>query len=133
MAGIRSFGIQLTVATNAIGGLKSVSIPETEITFIDTTTHDSADRYRTFVGGLRDGGTVQISGNYLIGNTGQAYLRNKDNQGGSPVACTIEFSDGSTAEFNAVVGGYGVENGEDDVVTFTSSLRISGPITYAAA
>ncbi len=132
MAKIKSFGVAVTVATNSIGGITDVSIPEVEVTDIDTTTHDTAGGYRTFVGGLKDGGVLTISGLYDIENAGQAYLRNKDNQGGEPVACTVVFSDGSEAEFEAVVKGYGVTNPLDENVTFSASLRISGPVDYTA-
>jgi len=130
MAKIKSFGISVSVDSNIIGGLTDVSIPEVEVTDIDTTTHDTAGGYRTFVGGLKDGGVLTISGLYDIENTGQAFLRNPANQGGEPVACTVTFSDASEATFDAVVKGYGVTNPLDENVTFSASLRISGPVAY---
>lgn len=129
---IRSFGVAVSVATNDIGDLTEISLPETESADIDVTTHDSANGYREFLGGLKDGGTMTLAGKYDISDTGQAYLRNPANQGGSPVAVVVTFSDSSTASFNAVVKGYGVSNPLDEDVTFTSSLRISGSVTYAA-
>jgi len=132
MAKIRSFGVAITVATNAIGGVESITIPETEMTDIDITTHDSTGGYKEYVGGLKDGGIVQINGKYDIGNTGQTYLRTAANQTGTAVACEITFSDGSTCSFDAVLKGYGVDNPLDEAVTFTASLRISGAVVYAA-
>jgi predicted secreted protein len=132
MAKIKSFGVAVTVASNTIGGLKSVDIPEAEVTDIDITTHDSAGGFREYTGGLKDGGTVTMSGAYDIANTGQAYLRNPANQGAAPVACVVTFSDDSTASFNAVVKGYGITNPLDENVEFTASLKVSGPVTYAA-
>ena len=132
MAKIKSFGVTVTVASNTIGGLKSVDIPETEVTDIDVTTHDSSGGYREFVGGLKDGGTVTLGGAYDIANTGQTYLRTAANQGGAPVAVVVTFSDDSTASFNAFVKGYGVTNPLDENVEFTSSLKVSGPVTFAA-
>ena len=133
MAKIKSFGVAVTVATNIIGGLTDVTLPEVEVTDIDTTTHDSSGGFREFVGGLKDGGVVTLSGDYNIADAGQTYLRNPANVGTTPVAVVVTFSDDSTATFNAVVKGYGVNNPLDEVVTFTASLRISGSITYAAA
>lgn len=132
MAKIRSFGVTVSVASNLIGGLKDVQIPEVEVTDIDVTTHDSAGGYRQFLGGLKDGGTVTLSGAYDISNTGQTYLRTAANQGGAPVAVVVTFSDDSTCTFNAVVKGYGTSNPLDEDVTFSSSLKISGAVTYAA-
>ena len=132
MAKIRSFGVAVSVATNDIGGLEDVSIPEVEVADIDITTHDSSGGYREFVGGLKDGGTVTLSGKYNISDAGQTYLRTAANQGGDAVAVVVTFSDDSTCSFNAVVKGYGVTNPLDESVMFSSSLKISGAVTYAA-
>ncbi len=132
MAKIKSFGVTVTVATNLVGGLTDVSIPEVEVTDIETTTHDGTSGYRTFVGGLKDGGVLTLSGLFDIADVGQGYLRNPANQGGSPVAVLVTFSDDSEAAFNAVVKGCGTSNPLDDNVQFTASLKISGPVEYSA-
>ena len=132
MAKIRSFGVAVSVATINIGGLTDVQLPEVEVTDIDTTTHDSSGGYKEYVGGLKDGGVVTLSGKYDIADTGQVYLRAPANQGGAAVAVIVMFSDGSTATFDAVVKGYGITNPLDEDVQFSSSLRISGSVTYAA-
>ena len=132
MAKIKSFGITVSVDANLIGGLTDVTLPEVEVTDVETTTHDSPDDFKEFVGGLKDGGVVTLAGIYDIADTGQVYLRTPANQGGAAVDIIVTFSDNSTAEFSAVVKGYGVTNPLDDAVTFSSSLRISGAVTYAA-
>ena len=128
---IKSFGVTVSVGGTAVLGLVDVSLPEVAVTDIDVTTHASTDSYREFIGGLKDGGVMTLSGKYLIADTGQVKLRDKAQQGGNPVAIVVEFSDNSTASFNAVIKGYGVSNPLDEDVTFTSSLKISGPVTYA--
>lgn len=131
MAKIKAFGAAISVASNDIGGVNTISISESESADIDVTTHDSTAK--EFLGGLTDFGTVTISGKYNISDTGQAYLRNADNQGGAAVACEITFSDDSTASFNAVLKGFGVEVEDvDGTVNFTATLKVSGAITYAA-
>lgn len=130
---IKSFGVTVTVGGTAVLGLVDVSLPEVDVTDIDVTTHASEDGYREFVGGLKDGGVMTLSGKYLIGDAGQVKLRDPEQQGGDPVAIVVTFSDLSTAEFDAVIKGYGVNNPLDEDVQFTSSLKISGPVTYAAA
>lgn len=131
MGKIRSFGVTVTVNASTIGGLTEVSIPEVEVTDVDVTTHDSLGGFKEFKGGLKDGGTVTLTGAYDSADAGQTYLRTAANQGGNPVACVVSFSDGSKATFNAFVKGYGVTNPLDDKVEFTSGLKVSGPITYA--
>lgn len=133
MAKIKSFGVTVTVDGNAIGGLTDVSIPEVEVTEIDITSHDSEGGYKEYVGGLKDGGTVTLTGKYNIADTGQAYLADADNQGADAVAVVVTFSDTSTCGFNAIVKGYGATNPLDDAVDFSASLKITGAVTYTAA
>lgn len=132
MAKIKALGATITVATNNIGGLNGITIPESVAADVDVTTHDSTAR--EYIGGLVDSGTVTLTGKFNIADTGQTYLRTAANQGGSPVACVVTLSDDSTASFNAVVVGFGTNVGDvDGAVEFTASLRISGAVTYAAA
>ena len=129
MAKIKSYGVAVTVATNAIGGLTDVNVSGTEVNFVDVTTHDSSGGYKEFVGGLKDGGTLDLTGAYNIADTGQVYLRANP---GTSAACVVTFSDTSTATFTAIVGGYSTSNPLDDKVEFTASLKITGAVTYAA-
>jgi len=130
MAKIKSFGVAVSVATNAIGGLTDVSVSGTDVTFVDITTHDSSGGFKEFVGGLKDGGTLELSGKYDIADTGQIYLRANP---GASAACVVTFSDNSTASFTAIVGGYSTTNPLDDAVDFSASLKVTGAVTYAAA
>lgn len=130
MAKIKSFGVALTVGGTAIGGLTDVAVSGTEVNFVDVTTHDSSGGYKEYVGGLKDGGTLELTGAYNIADTGQAYLRTHV---GESKACIVTFSDDSTASFSAIVGGFATSNPLDDKVEFTCSLKITGAVTYAAA
>lgn len=130
MAKIKSFGIGVTVATNAIGGLTDVSIPGVDVSMIDTTTHDSSGGYREYVAGLKDAGSLELTGKYNYSDVGQDYL--KDNPGAS-AAFVVTFSDGTKASFTAFVGGYQVANPLDDSTEFSCSCKITGAITWAAS
>jgi len=129
MAKIRSFGVGVTVGATSILGLTDVSVSGTDVNFVDITTHDSAGGYKEYVGGLKDGGTLDLTGAYNISDTGQAYLRTNV---GTSKACVVTFSDSSTASFNAIVGGFATSSPLDDKVEFTCSLKITGAVTYAA-
>lgn len=130
MAKIKSFGIGVTVATNAIGGLTDVGLPGVEVSMIDTTTHDSSGGFREFVSGLKDAGSLELTGKYNYADVGQDYL--KDNPGAS-AAFVVTFSDGTKASFTAFIGGYVVTNPLDDSVEFSCSCKITGGITWAAS
>lgn len=130
MAKIKSFGIGVTVATNAIGGLTDVSLPGVEVSMIDTTTHDSSGGYREYTSGLKDAGSLELTGKYNYSDVGQDYL--KDNPGVS-AAFVVTFSDGTKASFTAFIGGYSTTNPLDDAVEFSCSCKITGAITWAAS
>lgn len=130
MAKIKSFGIGVTVATNAIGGLTDVGLPGVDVSMIDITSHDSSGGYREFVAGLKDAGTLELTGRYNYADVGQDYL--KDNPGVS-AAFVVTFSDGTKASFTAIIGGYQVANPLDDATEFSCSAKITGAITWAAS
>ncbi len=130
MSGIKSFGAILKVATIVVGGLNDANIGGASVNFIDVTAHDSTGGYMEFVGGLKDGGTLDTQGNYKIADAGQVYLRA---HGGDTVAFELTFSDLSKASGNCIIGGYAVTNPQDGKVGFTCPLKITGPVAYAAA
>jgi predicted secreted protein len=129
MAGIKSFGITVSIGGTAIGGLTDVTPGGVDVTNIDVTAHDSTGGWREFVGGLTDGGTLELTGNYDITDAGQLAL--KTNRAAT-VATIVTFSDDSTWSFDSVVGGYNLGNPLDDKIEFTCSLKVTGPIVNAA-
>lgn len=126
---IKSFGIIVTLGGTAVGGLTDVNLGGADVNFIDVTAHDSVGGYKEYLGGLKDGGTLDLSGNFLIADAGQVKLRE---DGGEEVAVELEFSDGTTASFDAIIGAYNATNPLDDKVGFTCPLKVTGPITWAA-
>lgn len=71
MAGIDAFGVALqrsdmatTPVFAAIANVTSVKAPEIKRDTYDVTAHDSADGWREFVGGLKDGGEFSLEVNY---------------------------------------------------------------------
>lgn len=124
----KSFGVAVTVATNAVGELTDASISGGDVSFIDITNHGSSGGYREFVSGLKDGGTLELAGNYDVSDTGQAYIANNE---GAEAAVVVTFADTSTASFSTIIGAYDVTNPLDDKISFSASLKITGEITWA--
>ncbi len=122
---IKTFGIKVSLDGEDIGGLTSVTPGGKDLNFIQTTTHSNVDGVHRFLGGLLDNGALELEGNYDIEDDGQ--LKIIDNPAAiKPVIIT--FSDESRSLFNAVVGAYNITNPLDDVVGFTSSLKVTGEI-----
>lgn len=103
---------------DAIGDL-SLTADEIEDTVYGT------GGWKTFVQGLKDAGTFDLTVNYnkdTSGNTRltQAFVR------GDSAQYTITFPDSSTLIFTAFVSGVGIAVPKDEKVQRTFTLRIDG-------
>ncbi len=128
-----------TVSFNAvnIGGLISVGIPDR--TRGDAETTDSAASFnRTFLPGLRDGGSVSLTFRHDPADAGQQQLETNYNVDGSGAlkTCVITLpAPGSrTYTFTGFVteppkGDLGLV--DDDVAQQSATIRISGSVTIA--
>lgn len=125
---IKSYGVAVTVGGTAVGQLTDVAPGGGDVTFVDTTTHSSGG-WKQYVGGLKDGGTLELTGKYSVSDTGQAALRSGM---GTLVACVVTFSDSSTATFDGIIGAYNTSNPLDDATEFTCSIKITDDVVYAA-
>jgi hypothetical protein len=122
----KSFGVAVTIGGTAILGLTDVNISGRDVTAVDTTSHDTEDNARTFVGGLVDNGTLELTGNYTGANAGLTYM---EGHLGDVVSATVTYSDASSHSFDVVVGAPSYDNPLDDKIGFTVSCKISGPVS----
>jgi predicted secreted protein len=128
MAKIKSFGARVYFNGVAVGGLTDISASGTDVSMIDSTSHDSAGGYRTFLAGLKDGGTLELTGRYNYADAGQAELKSET---GVKHIFYIVLSDNSGLAFEAFVGGFSTSNPLDDAVEFSCSCKITG-LVYPA-
>lgn len=125
MAKIKSFGAKVYVNGVAIGGLTDINASGTDVTMVDNTSHDSSGGYREFLAGLKDGGTLELTGRYNYADAGQADLKSEE---GVTHAVYVILSDNSGLAFNAIIGGFSTSNPLDDAVEFTASAKITGAV-----
>lgn len=125
MAKIKSFGAEVYLNGIAVGGLTDISASGTDVSFIDTTSHDEGSGYRTFLAGLKDGGTLELTGKYNYGDAGQAEWKAEE---GVSHSFYIILSDNSGLAFSAIVGGFQTSNPLDDAVEFTATAKITGEV-----
>jgi len=81
--------------------------------------------FRTFLSGLKDGGTLEITGKYNYADNGQAEWKAEE---GVAHAFYIILSDNSGLAFYAIVGGFQTSNPLDDAVEFTATAKITGEV-----
>ena len=121
---IKTFGTAVTVNTVAVGGLMSAEFSGAEVNNIDTTTWDATDNNRTYVGGLIEPGSLELSGNLLPADAGQLEL---ESETGNIVTVSVTYADGTVIGFDAVAGAQTISSELDGKVEFSRSLKISGP------
>jgi len=125
MAKIRSFGAKLYLNGIELGGITDIQATGVDVSFIDTTSHDESSGFRTFVSGLKDGGTLEVTGKYNYADDGQAEWKAEE---GIRHAFHIILSDNSGIAFEAIVGGFQTSNPLDDAVEFTATAKITGEV-----
>jgi len=91
---------------------------------IEDTTYGS-NGWKTFVQGLKDGGTFDLVLNYDSTDTSNNRLITAFNAGTS-TQYTVTFPDSSTFVFTAFVSGVGMAHPKDDKVQRTFTMRIDG-------
>lgn len=127
-----ALGTQLKIGTavTAVAGLTSISGLDLSADTIDTTTLDG-DGYRTFIGGLKDGGEVSIEG-YLIPATGKGQQELYTLfDSGEVEDFTIEFPADTKAkwEFEGIVTGFSTSADLEDPLAFSATIKVSGEPT----
>jgi len=106
--------------------LTDINLTGGDTTNVDTSDHSISDGYREFVPGLKDGGTLELTGRYDFTDPGQTYFRDAF---GTTATLFVEYSDGNGVDFSAIIGGMNAANSLDDASGFTASAKITGPVT----
>ncbi|GAA3301300.1 phage tail tube protein [Streptomyces cinereospinus] len=135
MAGLDAFGTQLQRGDGAtpaetftpIANVTDITPPGIERETLDVTAHDSEDAWREFIGGLKDGGEVEIELNYdprehdsLVSDFGDKNPRN--------YKVVWPDSLGEWA-FKAILTNFEPEAPHDDKLAASATFKVSGKPT----
>ena len=119
------FSVTVSEVLTAVASLTNIGGVELSADDVDVTAHDSADDYREFLQGLKDGGSVSIEGNYTH-HTSQIALKTLFDSGAT-VAMKIEFPSAlATWTFNGYINGFSTDAPLDDKLTFSASIKVTG-------
>jgi predicted secreted protein len=110
----------------------SISGPEVTAEEIDVTSLDSANGYKEYITGLKDGGSVSLEANWIKSNTQQTSLRDLVDSG-TTRWFRIVFADSpnTVAVFQGVVTTYSMAAEPTAQLKANFSVRISGQITWS--
>ncbi|EFC78983.1 phage tail tube protein [Parafrankia sp. EUN1f] len=133
--GMDGFGTQLRRGNGAtpietfttIAEVTNISGPSMERETLDMTSHSSPDKWREFIGGIKDGGEVSIDMNYDIGEATHNALQ-EDFDDEDPRHFQIVFPDDvETAwEVNLVLTKLEPEYPYDDKMACSAAWKVSG-------
>ncbi|MGA5669017.1 phage tail tube protein [Streptomyces pseudogriseolus] len=137
MAGLDAFGTQLergdgagTEVFTPIANVTNITPPGIERETYDVTAHDSPDGWREFIGGLKDGGEVEIELNY---DPREHDVLVSDFEDSDPRNYRIVFP-GTLGQwaFKAIMSGFESEAPHDDKLSATVTFKVSGKPTITA-
>jgi len=127
-------GTSISWNGNTIAQLTSIGNPEISTDSIDVTTHQSVDRFREFVAGLSDAGSVAIEGYSDITDTAGQQAIYADAGTGTIRPVVVTGPGGSyTFSFNAFatsvkpIGDAPI----DDKLAFSATIKITGKPNFA--
>ncbi|MEQ4610329.1 MULTISPECIES: phage tail tube protein [Streptomyces] len=141
MPGKDAFGTQLLRDTTgagvfaAVANVSDLSGPSRAREAIEVTTHDSPNRYREFIKGLKDGGEVEATINFDPGNTSHQALDadfEEDDLRDYQLVILPGDPDEHTWTFSALITAIGDAYPTDDKIERTVTFKISGMPTLAA-
>jgi hypothetical protein len=128
MAKSKSFGTAVTIGGTAINGLTDVNFSGGDVPTFDTTTHDTTSG-KTYVPGLVDNGTLELSGKFDNADAGQDALRAAI---GTAVTFVVTYPNSATITCSAIVGVPNESAPLEGTVDFSVTCKITGAKTYSS-
>ncbi len=98
---------------------------------IDTTSLDTTGGYRTFIAGFRDGGEVTLNLNFTYASY-DALKDDFDSDDARDYKIVLPDAGNTTLWFTALVTSLGMKVPNNDKVTASATLKISGEVTLIA-
>lgn len=134
MSKSKAIGTTLELGNVKIGGIKSIGGIEVTAEAIDVTALDNQDGYREKLPGLKDAGTISLSG-FLDGEDEGQDKCYELLESSEVVAGVIKFPAkiGKSWTFNAGVTKFATGAEVEGAVTFDMELSVSGKPTLGAS
>lgn len=126
----KSYGTLFKQGSTTIAEVTNIGEVGPECEAIDVTNFDSPSGWREFISGLKTGGTVAITMNF-VGGSSQTGLQTA--LGGAAQTFSVVFTDAlQTFSFSALVTKFkGIPNGPDAALTASVEFQLTGAITIS--
>ncbi len=132
MAGFSGFGTTLSIDSDTVAELTSISGPSVTMDTIDVSAHnagsEAGDVYRDFVAGLIDGGEVSMEGNLTTEAKANEITGHMESRDAQTVIITFPSDEGlaNTWTFEGIVTAFSTEAPYDDKLSFSASIKVTG-------
>lgn len=130
MAASDGFGSKWSMSTDGttftdVADVTHVGVLAVKVDTIDTSSHDSANQWRTFIGGMKDGGELKMDVNYEPAAHGVLFAQVGAD---APLKHKITLSDAGAAvvAFDAIITGFQANAPYDDKLSASITLKVSG-------
>lgn len=128
MAGSFAHGTVLTLTAPAAGALlnlTNISLGGWSADPIDVSDHNSADAYREFIQGMKDGGEISVEANYVLA---EAIKVQAAFDAGTVMAnCTMAFPGAlGTLTIDLIATGIELPSPFDDKLTANYTFKVTG-------
>ena len=142
MPGLRATGTTLTIdAGTTVVQVESITGPSMTATSIDVSAHDSPNKWREFVPGMKDGGEITLEINWdmskashrtnILGGTDGA-TGGGIGQAADTAIITWAGATGHTVQFQAFITAWNPGLPVDDKQTASVKLKCTGAPTFGA-
>ena len=118
--------ISIDGGTTTIADVTSISPISLSLATLDTSNLEST--WRTFIGGIKDGGECTFEINYDPAST--SHLTIEAAIDGLKRDIKVTFSDDTFMEFDAVITSFSVTSAMDSVVTASLGMKITDSIVF---
>jgi len=130
---VAAFGTKFSWNTHEVAELTNIEGPTQTMDTIDVTSHDSADAFKEFIAGLRDGGDISIEGNFIHGDTNGQIAMMSDFQAVTKRAWTITGpSSHPSIAGNGYITALNFTFPYADKIGFKATVKITGKPTVTA-
>ena len=133
-AALASYGTTLTRDENTIAEITSISFSGKKRDKIDVSNFASADTYREYIAGMKDGGDVTLEGNFKAADSDGQIALDTDLENGTLQSFVLTLPGAVTWTFTALVTAFSVDPGAfDGKQNFSATLSISGKPVLAVS
>jgi predicted secreted protein len=120
-----------TPTFSTIAEINDLSGPNLSRNTIDTTSLDTVGGYKTFIGGFRDGGEIQLEMNFTLDGYDALKLDFEDDSA-RDYQIVLPDTGSTTLGFSALVTAIGMKIPKEDKITASVTLKISGQVTLTS-